>query len=164
MKLSKVTLRAAMLFLFVAAITVDGQILFPVDKATMVNPDVQLKLTFKDAPHIGTLGKVRIYDAANGRVVDTLDISIPAGPTKPVDPAVRAKDYLKFPYPYARTSRPTNRDTKPGTGSAGATPTSSSDYQLTIIGGFTDGFHFLSHHDRWQYRDDTSAQRPAGIR
>ena len=74
-------------------------------------------------------------------LVDTLDLAIPPGPTKPVDPAVRAKNYLAFPYPYARTKRPTNRDTKPGTPSAGATPTSN-DYQLTIIGGFTDGFRF----------------------
>ena len=107
----------------------------------MVNPDVQLKLTFKDVPRIGSAGKIRIYDAADDRLVDILDMSIPPGPTKPVDPAVRAKDYLSFPYPYARTSRPTNRDTKPGTPSAGAVPTSN-EYQLTIIGGFTDGFHF----------------------
>src|SRR5207237_2998064 len=71
--------------------------------------------------------------------------------------------YLAFPYPYERTSRPTNRDTKPGTGSAGAVPTSSTEYQLTIIGGFTDGFHFYPitidgntatihpHHDLLEY-------------
>ncbi|CAN5320576.1 hypothetical protein BH10ACI2_BH10ACI2_07490 [soil metagenome] len=129
------------LFLF-AVSTIAAQVYFPTDKATMVNPDAQLKLTFKESPIIGKAGKIRVYDAADNRLVDTLDMSIPAGPTKPVDPAIRAKDYLKFPYPYERKSRPTNRDTKPGTGSAGATPTSSIDYQLTIIGGFTDGFHF----------------------
>jgi pectinesterase len=91
-----------------------------------------------------------------------LDLSIPPGPTKPVDPAVRAKEYLAFPYPYARESRPTNKDTKPGTPSAGAIPTSD-QYQLTIIGGFTDGFHFYPitvdgntatlhpHHDLLEY-------------
>lgn len=128
----------------------------------MVNPDVQIKLTFASVPRIGTSGKIRIYDAVGGKLVDMLDMSIPAGPTKPVDPAVRAKDYLAFPYPYERTSRPTNRDTKPGTGSAGAVPTSD-EYQLTIIGGFTDGFHFYPitvdgntatihpHHDLLEY-------------
>jgi len=116
-------------------------VLFPADQATMVNPDVQLKLTFKDTARVGTSGKIRIYDGATDRIVDTLDMSIPAGPTKPVDPAVRAKNYLAFPYPYARASRPTNANTKPGTPSAGAAPTSN-EYQLTIIGGFTDGFHF----------------------
>ena len=148
--------------IFLISCDVDAQTLFPRDQATMVNPDVQLKLTFKSAPRVGTAGKIRIYDAASGRVVDTLDLSIPPGPTKPVDPAVRAKNYLAFPYPYARLSRPTNRDTKPGTPSAGAVPTSD-QYQLTIIGGFTDGFHFYPltvagntatihpHHDLLEY-------------
>lgn len=137
-------------------------VLFPSDQATMVNPDVKLKLTFKDKPVVGTSGKIRIFDAADDRLVDMLDMSIPPGPAKPVDPAVRAKNYLSFPYPYERTSRPTNRDTKPGTGSAGATPTSN-EYQLTIIGGFTDGFRFYPvtidgntatihpHHDLLEY-------------
>lgn len=139
-----------------------AQSLFPRDGSTLVNPDVQLKITFKSVPRIGTTGLIRIIDAANGNVVDALDLSIPPGPTKPVDPAVRAKNYLSFPYPYARMSRPTNRDTKPGTPSAGAVPTSN-QYQLTIIGGFTDGFHFYPitvdgntatihlHHDLLEY-------------
>src|SRR4051812_43328352 len=93
-------------------------ILFPAHQATMVNPDVQLKLTFNDTPSIGKSGKIRIYDASDNRMVDMLDMSIPPGPSKPVDPAVRAKNYLAFPYPYARTSRPTNANTKPGTPTA----------------------------------------------
>jgi hypothetical protein len=137
-------------------------VLYPSDRAVMVNPDVQLKLTFNSAPNIGTSGKIRIYDAAGDRLVDTLDMSIPPGPTKPVDPAVRAKNYLAFPYPYERKKRPTNADTKPGTPSVGAVPTSN-EYQLTIIGGFTDGFHFYPitingntatihpHHDLLEY-------------
>src|SRR6185369_10325959 len=137
-------------------------VLFPANQALMVNPDVQLKLTFNNTPRLGTSGKIRIYDASSDQLIDTLDMSIPPGPTKPVDPAVRAKNYLSFPYPYARTSRPTNRDTKPGTPSAGAVPTSN-QYQLTIIGGFTDGFHFYPitvdgntatihlHHDLLEY-------------
>jgi len=160
---SKEILVRAAIILFAVTAPVVAQVLFPSDKATMVNPDVQLKLTFKETPAIGKSGKIRIYDAADDKLVDTLDMSIPPGPTKPVYPAVRAKDYLKFPYPYDRTSRPTNRDTKPGTGSAGAVPTSSTDYQLTIIGGFTDGFHFYPitvngntatihpHHDLLEY-------------
>jgi hypothetical protein len=137
-------------------------VLFPAHQAVMVNPDVQLKLTFKTTPRVGASGKIRIYDAADDRLVDTLDLSIPAGPTKPVDPAIRAKDYLAFSYPYERTKRATNRDTKPGTGSAGAAA-NSNDYQLTIIGGFTDAFHFYPvtidgntatihpHHDLLEY-------------
>ncbi|MFT3742901.1 MAG: pectinesterase family protein [Pyrinomonadaceae bacterium] len=160
---------------FLAAGSAASQTLFPADKAKMVNPDVQLKLTFKDVPTIGKSGKVRVYDASNDKLVDTLDLSIAPGPTKPVDPAIRAKDYLKFAYPYERTSRPTNRDTKPGTGSAGATPTNGIDYQLTIIGGFTDGFHFYPvivndktatiqlHHDLLEYGKTYYAQIDAGV-
>ena len=148
---------------FLAAGSAASQTLFPTDIAVMVNPDVQLKLTFSNVPTIGKSGKIRVFDAADDRLVDTLDMSIAPGPTKPVDPAIRAKDYLKFAYPYERTSRPTNRDTKPGTGSAGAVATNSTDYQLTIIGGFTDGFHFYPvivndktatiqlHHDLLEY-------------
>ena len=139
-----------------------GQTLFPHDQATMINPDVKLRLTFNEAPRVGTSGQIRIYDAADDRLIDMLDLSIPPGPTAPVDPATRAKDYLGFPYPYARPARPTNRNTKPGTPSAGAVATSD-QYQLTIIGGFTDGFHFYPitvddttatihpHHDLLEY-------------
>ena len=149
-------------------------VLFPATQATMVNPDVQLKLTFNDTPHPGSSGKIRIYDAADDRLVDSLDMSIPAGPTRPVDPAVRAKKYLGFPYPYDRTSRPTNANTKPGTPSAGAVPTSS-EYQLTIIGGFTDGFHFYPitvngttatihpHHDLLEYGKSYYVQVDADV-
>jgi len=153
---------AALCVVLTIVTVADGQTLFPSDRATMVNPDVQLKLTFKEVPRAGTSGQVRIYDAADDRLVDMLDLSIPPGPTAPVDPATRAKDYLSFPYPYARPARPTNQNTKPGTPSAGATPTSDK-YQLTIIGGFTDGFHFYPitvdgttvtihpHHDLLEY-------------
>ncbi len=158
----KVTLALVALIFCGNMQTANAQSLNPPPQATMVNPDVQLKLTFKDTPRIGSSGKICIYDAADDHLVDTLDMSIPPGPSKPVDPAARAKDYLSFPYPYARTARPTNRDTKPGTPSAGAVPTSK-EYQLTIIGGFTDGFHFYPitvdgntatvhpHHDLLEY-------------
>ena len=128
-----------------------------------------LKLTFKEIPRVGTSGQIRIYDAADDRLVDLLDLSVPPGPTSPVDPAIRAKNYLAFSYPYGRSARPTNRDTKPGTPSAGAVPTSDK-YQLTIIGGFTDGFHFYPitvdgttatihpHHDLLEYGKTYYAQ------
>jgi pectin methylesterase-like acyl-CoA thioesterase len=137
----KAVLATVTLMASCVAAMASAQTLFPPDRTTNINPDVQLKLTFKDVPRVGTSGRIRIYDAADDRLVDTLDLSIPAGPTQPVDRAVRAKNYLAFPYPYARTARPTNANTRPGTPSAGAAPTSD-QYQLTIIGGFTDGFHF----------------------
>jgi pectinesterase len=170
----KLSSAVSLLLILLSVVCANAQTLFPLDKAVSVNPDVQLKLTFKSIPEIGTSGKIRIYDAANNRLVDTLDMSIPAGPAKPVDPAVRAKDYLAFPYPYERVARATNKNTKPGTGSAGATPTSD-QYQLTIIGGFTDGFHFYPitidgntatihpHHDLLEYGKTYYVQIDAGV-
>jgi hypothetical protein len=132
------TLLTALLLILSFGSSVHTQTLFPRNGASMVNPDVQLKLSVKSIPRVGTSGTIRIVDAESGRVVDTLDMSIPPGPTKPVDPAVRAKNYLAFSYPYDRASRPTNRNAKPGTPSAGAA-TTSNQYQLTIIGGNQDG-------------------------
>jgi pectinesterase len=68
-------------------------------------------------------------------------VSIPAGPTD--SNAVRSNTrspYLQVPYKYI-SGNFTNANTKPGTPSGGALPTPD-NYQLTIIGGFTDGFHF----------------------
>lgn len=159
---NKVFFLSAFLLIFLNVFQIDAQTLFPRNGAESVNPDVKLKLTFQSVPQIGKSGKIRIFDAADDRLVDTLDLSIPAGPTKSVDPAIRAKDYIKSPYSYERTKRATNKDTKPGTGSAGAFDTTN-DYQLTIIGGFTDGFRFFPitlegntakihpHHDLLEY-------------
>lgn len=111
---------------------------FPADRAVRVNPDTHLELTFSSTPVMGTSGQIRIYDAADDRLVDLLDMSIPPGPTAPT-PSPSAT-YIPVPYPYI-SGRFTNANTKPGTPSGGATPTSDK-YQLTIIGGFTDAFHF----------------------
>src|SRR5262249_17060723 len=92
-------------------------------------------------PTLGKSGKVRVYDAANDRLVDQLDLSIPPGPTERATGAATTAPYLASPYQYERGGVPTNANTKPGTPSAGAEPTSDKS-QLTIIGGFTDGFHF----------------------
>ncbi|HSS19783.1 MAG TPA: pectinesterase family protein [Pyrinomonadaceae bacterium] len=130
----------AALFVLLAS-SVAAQTLFPANNARGVNPDVQLKLTFSQSPVVGKSGKVRIYDAANDRLVDELDLSIPAGPTERATGAALTAPYLAIPYSYERGVVPTNANTKPGTASASAEPTPNR-YQLTIIGGFTDGFHF----------------------
>jgi pectin methylesterase-like acyl-CoA thioesterase len=111
---------------------------FPQNKASNVNPDTHLKLTFNGVPVLGKSGEIRIYDAADKRLVDVLDMSIPAGPVKST-PSPSAK-YSPVPYIY-ETTHHTNANTKPGTPSGVALP-SPFNYQLTIIGGFTDGFHF----------------------
>ncbi|MGB0065523.1 MAG: hypothetical protein WBP85_13825, partial [Terracidiphilus sp.] len=105
--------------------------LFPANKAVNVNPDTHLVLTFLSAPAIGNSGQVRVYDAKDHHLVDTLDLSIPAGP----DPTHRvvppsAKDIDTAP------ATPTT--TTPAVRSK---PADLHNYQLTTIGGLLD-FHF----------------------
>ena len=113
---------------------------FPAKGAVDVNVDTHLTLTFDEAPVVGTSGWIRIFDVRTGECVDSLDLSVPAGPTESRTYAPDI-DYTKVPYDYARDFVPTNRNTVPGTPSGTAEPTPP-DYQLTIIGGFTDAFHF----------------------
>jgi len=113
---------------------------FPAPGATGVSPDTRLVLRFPSAPTLGTSGQVRIRDAADGRLVDTLDLAIPAGP---LDRATGPfPSPLKTPYDYGSGPRRTNLDTRPGTPSVPGAPPAPGNYQLSIIGGFTDGFHF----------------------
>jgi pectin methylesterase-like acyl-CoA thioesterase len=111
---------------------------FPAVAATNVNPDTHLVLTFPTVPTLGTSGQIRIFDAADHRLVDVLDLSIPPGPTSRAEGP--NPPYTPTPYEYT-VAHPTNANTTPGTPSGGALPTSR-DYQLTIVGGFSDAFHF----------------------
>ena len=103
--------------------------------------DTRLSLTFPSTPILGKEGWIRIYDVSTDELVDSLDISKPAGLT-----ASRTYgddcDYAHLPYQYARTAMPTNRTVRPGTSSHPEAEDTPDDYQLNIIGGFTDGFHF----------------------
>jgi pectin methylesterase-like acyl-CoA thioesterase len=132
---------SVLLGILFAASSAAAQTLFPLNHARNVNPDVQLKITFNQPPTVGKSGQVRVYEVANDKLVDVLDMSIPPGPTERATGAALIAPYLATPYNYERRGVPTNRNTKPGTPSAGAEPTSDK-FQLTIIGGFTDGFHF----------------------
>jgi acetyl esterase/lipase len=113
---------------------------FPAQDAKNVNPDTHLVLTFPEAPTLGAKGFIRVWDAATNALVDELDLSIPAGPTMPRRYGPEC-DYTKVPYDYMREKMLTNRDVPAGTPSGGAQP-DEIQYQLNIIGGFTDGFHF----------------------
>jgi len=113
-------------------------ILFPKNDAVNINTDTHLDIIFKSTPVIGDSGKIRIYDISNNHLVDVLNINIPAGPTK-TTPSLKAI-YTPVPYRYIK-GHFTNANTKSGTPSGMALPTPD-NYQLTIIGGFTDGFHF----------------------
>jgi pectin methylesterase-like acyl-CoA thioesterase len=117
-----------------------GVTLFPADSATGVNPDTHLIITFPGTPTLGSAGKVRIYNAADDALVDTLDLSIPPGPTMGSGAQARRAPYTPVQYEYV-PGRFTNANTVPGTPSGVAVRTPPI-YQLTIIGGFTDAFHF----------------------
>ena len=128
---------------FIMACNQTGQVnatLFPASGSEDVNPDTHLVLTFSETPVLGDSGMIRVYDAVTDQVVDSLDLSIPPGPTESRTYGPEC-DYTKVPYDYTRTVMPTNKDTRPGTPSGTAEPTPPV-YQLTIIGGFTDAFHF----------------------
>ena len=114
-------------------------VLFPAPQATGINPDTHLVLTFPTDVQLGTRGCIRVFDQQTGKQVDVLDLSIPAGPTeRTVD--LPDADYIRSPYRY-ESRNITNRNTKPGTPSSYNAP-DTRNFQLTIIGGFSDGFHF----------------------
>jgi pectinesterase len=106
--------------------------LSPANHATRVNPDTHLVLTFSSAPTLSKSGAIRIYDAADHQLVDTVDLSIPAGP----DPSHR----VTSPTPTAFVNNdPTSPTTT--TPAVRTTPADLHNYQLTTIGGLSD-FHF----------------------
>ena len=115
-------------------------ILFPANGAKNVNPDTHLLISFDEKPAIGAKGFIRIFDLQTGEAVDSLDLSIPAGPTAPDRERQQNAIYTPLPYVYETTSF-TNANTRPGTPS-GIAEQDTGRYQLTIIGRFTDGFHF----------------------
>lgn len=55
--------------------------LYPRNGQKNVNPDAQLTITFSSAPVIGTNGTIRVYNAGNKKLIDTLDLSIPFSPS-----------------------------------------------------------------------------------
>lgn len=114
---------------------------FPANGATRINPDTHLTITCPGPLTLGNSGAVRIYDATTDKVVDTLDLAIPAGPTAGPGALAGRVPYTPVPYEYTPGRRATNADTVPGTPSGVAVPTLRTS-QLTIIGGFTDAFHF----------------------
>ncbi len=109
----------------------------PAPGAVEVPPDTPLFLTFSAPPEVSLAGLIKVYEGESYTLVDEIDLGLPAGPTEPNRTRV---PYSPTPYDYSGP-RKTNLDTEPGTPSGAAAPTSRA-YQLSIIGGFTDGFHF----------------------
>jgi pectinesterase len=107
---------------------------YPANRAAGVNPDTHLVVQFSSAPTIGTSGQVRIYDAAGHRLVDTLDMSIPAGPDPSRRMTVPAGSGIPLP-----DSIPTSPTTT--TPAVRVTPADLHNYQLDTVGGL-ENFHF----------------------
>jgi pectinesterase len=107
---------------------------FPAINAVKVNPDTHLVLTFSSPPVLGKSGQIRIYDSADHHLVDTLDLSIPAGP----DPSRRipTPPTQGIPLDPAIPTSPTTT-----TPAVRFTPADLHNYQLNKIGGLPD-FHF----------------------
>lgn len=128
-----------------------GPKVFPADNARNVNPDTHLQLTFASPPEIGTSGLIRIYDAADNSLVDTLDMSIPPSPR-----------------PTGRAPEMTEADRR-AEGAAAANAT----YQLTTIDGVD--FHFFPiivrgntaaiypHNNKLQYGHSYIVKMDAGV-
>jgi len=115
---------------------------FPANHAVRVNPDTHLVLTFSSAPTLGKSGQIRIYDAADHKLVDTLDLSIPAGPdpTRRITPPAQAT-VANPAAPAAPMSSETPTSPTTTTPAVRTTPADLHNYQLTTIGGLED-FHF----------------------
>jgi pectinesterase len=86
----------------------------PTNKATNVNPDTHLVLTFSSPPKVGNSGFIRVYNSESKKLVDTIDMSIPSSP----NPSGK---------------NPSSNGT---TGSPKANPNDKTVYQTNIIGGF----------------------------
>jgi pectinesterase len=116
-----------------------GVAMLPADKARDVNPDTHLELTFPSEPNVGTSGQVRVYDAADDRLVDTLDMSIPPGPRNTRTSAPYDKLFYKSFPSYSTMTR--YRPNAPVDANAPAPGT----YQINYVGGKTDGdaYHFF---------------------
>lgn len=71
--------------------------MLPENGAVDVNIDTHLTLVMAEEAKIGNHGFVSVYDKRTGKLVDRLDMSIPAGPTEgqPKNPAAQ---YTPVPY------------------------------------------------------------------
>jgi len=112
---------------------------YPEENSNGINVDTHLVIQFDQNIEAGNKGKITVYDKTTKKVVDCIDMSIPAGPTEgqPKNPKAI---YTPVPYIY-QVANITNRNTRPGTPS-GAAKEDKRRYQKTIIGGFSDAFHF----------------------
>lgn len=112
---------------------------YPKENAHGINIDTHLVIEFDRPVKVGSKGLVTVLDKTTNKIVDRINMAIPAGPTEgqPKNPNAV---YTPVPYVY-KVENVTNRNTRPGTPS-GAAKEDKRRYQKTIIGGFSDAFHF----------------------
>lgn len=112
---------------------------YPEENSNGINVDTHLTFLFDQNIKVGNKGKITVYDKTTKKVVDCIDMSLPAGPTEGQLKNPKAT-YTPVPYIY-KVANITNRNTRPGTPS-GAAKEDKRRYQKNIIGGFSDAFHF----------------------
>ena len=112
----------------------------PQPKASNVNTDTHLILSFQGEPKLSNKGTIRVYRRKDNKLIEKLDLSIPAGPVTAVNHGKNNPPYTPVAYKYDSENY-TNANTRPGTPSNIAVANSDS-FQLNIIGRFTDAFHF----------------------
>jgi pectinesterase len=100
---------------------------FPANGAKNVNPDTHLVLTFPGSPKIGTSGLIRIYNAVDKSLVDTIDMKIASSP-----------------YPTGKNPKNVNGETKGPDSSAALGGT----FQTTTVGGHSFHFFPIIVHDK----------------
>ena len=111
---------------------------YPQNNAKNICIDTEIALFFDVKQTLNNSGLLRVYDYQTDELIDCLDLSIPNGPVEPrKNPSA---DYLHTFYKCG-SSKITNRTTVAGTPSADYERVNE-NFQLTIIGGFSDGFHF----------------------
>lgn len=110
---------------------------YPRNHSSDVCIDITPIIEFDTKPVLNRKGFIRIYDYDTDEFVDELNLSIPFGPTAPRNnPEARYTTDYQY-----KSENITNKNTKAG--SLSMEYRSSPDpYQLTIIGGFKEGFHF----------------------
>ena len=111
---------------------------FPANCSNDVCVDTELILTFDEKPLLNKNGLIRVFDYETDILIDCIDLSLPSGPSELKNNPLA--DYIKTPYEY-KNEIITNKNTVAGTPSADYAQ-SDEKFQLTIIGGFSDGFHF----------------------
>lgn len=117
--------------------------LIPASHSKEVPPDTHLTIEFNSSVQFNQRGMIRIFDAETKQLVDSLDLSIPAGPTSPDMIRKQKATYSSVPYDYdSHGKHITNLNTHSGTPSGIALQDTTGPYQLSIIGRFSDGFHF----------------------